>query len=536
MSAGQGGPITGALDGIGTHVDLLALIAGGAVTPLIGPAPSAELLALLPEFEAERPGARRLAAGRLAVHVPLGDGRAHLWQVGDGDVALPHLIRNLVRASRQIAFQNSAPVQPEKDEVPWRLPLLQSLVSLPKRLKPRRLVALERLAAATGWTGLAFVEVRNGRARKVHRLSPTADLRSDSIKIFTNRMIDEDQPVLAVSSRKIGDGPADLELFCEEHRIAGFVISRPAGDGLALYVEESPAPDQVVEAQAALSVAFPKRVRAGGGWVRRAAIGAALAAAIVFLAWPVRFEITAPGELRPADSEIVIAAEDARLATIDVSVGQHVTAGTVIATLVSEPLDEARDEAALSQLLEGLSAQEALAASDYARYQLALQRQEIATLRLARLDERVAALRLTAPQDGRISDLINRGEVGAMMSAGASLAEVQIGNDMRVLLRLAAIDAPLARTGTTGTFLLRGIGDRSWPVTVIEDPVATRREEGDTVLLVLAEVADADAALFKGLTGIARLDLGERPRVAVLLRPLGEWLRLKAWEKLGIEL
>ena len=536
MSAAPGGPGTGALDAIGAPVDLLALIVGGVATPLIGPPPGAELRALIPEFESERPGARRLAGGRLAVHVPLGDGRAHLWQVGDGDVALPHLIRALVRASRQIAFQNSAPVAAAPAENRWRMPLFQSLASLPKRLKTRRLVALERLAAATGWTGLAFIEIKGGRARKVHRLSPTADLRSDSLRIFANRMIAEDQLLLAVDARRIGDGPADLELFCEEHRISGFVVARPAEDGLALYVEGMPPPDEVVEAQAALSVAFPKRVRGTGGWVRHGLAAAAVVALIAFLAWPVRFEVTAPGELRPATSEIVIAAEEARLASVLVSVGQSVSTGDVIATLVSDPLDEARDEAALTQLLEGLSAQEALAAGDYARYQLAQQRQDIAALRVARLDQRIDALVLTAPQDGRIADLISRGEVGAMMNAGTSVAEVQVGNRMRALLRLAAIDAPLVRSGTEGTFVLRGISGRSWPVTIIEDPIASRREEGDVVLLVLAEIAEADAALFKGLTGIARLDLGERPRVAVLLRPLAEWVRLKAWEKLGIEL
>ena len=349
-------------------------------------------------------------------------------------------------------------------------------------------------------------------------------------------MIAEDQPTLSIDARNIGDGPPDLELFCEEHRIAGFAISRPQGDGLALYVEGMPPPDQVVEAQAALAVAFPKRVRTASGWLRRAVIAGGVAAVIAFLAWPIRFEITAPGELRPTTSEIVIAAEDARLVSVNVSVGQTVQQGDVIATLISDPLDEARDEAALTQLLEGLSAQEALAAGDYARYQLAQQRQQIASLRVGRLEERIEALVLTAPQDGRIADLINRGEVGAMMSAGASLAEVQVGTQMRALLRLAAIDAPLARRGTTGTFVLRGISGRSWPVTIIEDPIATRREEGDVILLVLAEVENADVGLFKGLTGIARLDLGERTRVEVLLRPLAEWARLKAWEKLGIEL
>ena len=536
MSATDGAPGTGALDGIGAPVDLLALIVDGTVRPLVGPPPDAQLIALLPVFEAERPGARRLDGGRLAVHVPLGDGRAHLWQVGDGDVALPHLIRSLVRASRHIALQGSAPV-PDPVRAPgWRLPLLRSLETLPRKLGTRRLAALERLADATGWTGLALVEVRRGKARRVYRLSPTADLRNDSILVFSNRMLQADERVLSVDAREVGDRPADLELYAEEHRIQGFTIQLPEDEGQGLYVEGIVPEAQVAEAQAALSVAFPRHSESSSGLLQRALYLAAAAALIAFLAWPVRFEVTAPGELRPANSEVVIASEEARLDSVEVVVGDDVVAGQVLATLASESLIETRDEAVLNQLLEGLSAQEALAAGDYARYQLALQRQEIAGLRVARMEERLATLVLTAPGDGRVADLIPRSEIGAQITPGASLAEIQYGNVMRALLSLSAIDAPLVRNGAEGTFVLRGISDRSWPIVVVEDPIASRQEDGNTVLLVSAEVTNADADLFKGLTGIARIELGEAARLVVLTRPLVEWIRLTAWEKLGLRL
>ncbi|WP_316016104.1 hypothetical protein [Roseobacter sp. HKCCA0434] len=545
MSSVATGPGVGALDGLGAEVDLLAEVDGGTARSLIGRAPGPELLALLPEFEPERPGARKLPDARLAVHVPLGDGRAHLWQVRDGDVALPHLIRSLVRASRQIARPGAAPV--EASAAPrWFLPFFESLRVLPRHLKARRLTALERLGAATGWTGLAFVGIRRGRARKIHRLSPTADLRRDSIRIFVNRMIAAEREVLAFDAARGGDdlpevdgtdaGP-DLALYCEEHRIDGFVIARPRGDGLALYVEGTPPPAEVAEARAALAIAFPSRTRSSTGLLSRAALLAALIGLGIFLAWPVRFEVTAPGELRPATSRVEIAAEDARLVAVETSVGQDVSEGDILVRLESETLAEARDEAALNQLLEGLSAQEALAAGEYARYQLAQQRQEIAALRSARLEERLETLTVRAARDGRVADLIDRGEIGAQLSAGTPVAELQVGDGMQARLRLAAIDAPLASAGVEGQFLLRGAGGRAWPLRLVEEPVATvQGADGETVLIVLAEITEPTPELFKGLSGIARLDLGEAPRIQVLLRPLAEWLRLTAWQRLGLRL
>lgn len=112
---------------------------------------------------------------------------------------------------------------------------------------------------------------------------------------------------------------------------------------------------------------------------------------------------------------------------------------------------------------------------------------------------------------GRIADLVPGSELGALMPVGTVVAEVESGQRLKAVLQLAASDGPRVRADMTGSVVVRGLADQSYPVRLHEDPLVQDREDGSSTLTALAAIeADARGELFKGLTGFARIEAGER--------------------------
>jgi hypothetical protein len=555
-------PAAGLLDGLGCRVlGLYTSASDGGVEPLVGPAPPADLLAAAASLAATkgepRPGARRLAAGT-AVRVPLPDGSAQLWwiETPDGKGLSTTLIKGLVSVSLGLVGTTKVPAPVATPEPVTRV--LAALAELPRTSRHRRLrQTLDAIGQATGWTGIAAIQVKGGRGRRVTMLEARPGAKPPSLRIFADRLKRAGETFMAATPAgpaipeassglaeaplafrpEAGDPGPDTALYCETHGLDGFAMALPAGDGIGLYAEGVIERPVLEAARQAAQLRFAPAKASLRPWLGRTALASAALALGAWLVLPAPFEIGAPAELRPAEAQVLVVPHEARLVELVVRVGEAVAEGDLIARFVSPTLEEAQARAALDQLLEGLSAQEALAAGDYARYQLADQRREIAALRAEQGARRLAELTLTAPATGRVADLVPRSELGALMPVGTVVAEVESGERLQAVLQLAASDGPHVRAGMTGSVVVRGLVDKSYPVRLIEDPLVQGREDGSSTLTVLAAIeADAGGELFKGLTGFARIEAGERPRGLALLRPLTEYIRLISWQYLGLRL
>jgi hypothetical protein len=98
-------------------------------------------------------------------------------------------------------------------------------------------------------------------------------------------------------------------------------------------------------------------------------------------------------------------------------------------------------------------------------------------------------------------------------------------------LTVARVDAPLLRTGQTGSLWFRGISGQTWDFEIISAPMQrsdpTTREE---TLVVQARITgDDQSRLFAGLAGFARIETGQTIRIAALTRYAREYLRMKLW-------
>ncbi len=540
--------------------------AGDTLITVFGPPPEPQVLEAMRSMREgrapQRPGARRIDEAGMAIRIPLQGGGAHLWRVDMSSGSEVDMIRKMMAASTALEGENSARTalgaaseatgaQHVRSNiagtgVAFHTGLVEALAKISRTTRGKGIQrALSTISDTTGCRHPAAIRRKGKKIISVALLGRPQNDAASSIAIFARQMISRNTRQLSATTDGVETGSVeggepfepDFGLFCSTHAISRFSIVLPEENGYGLYAEGDVDPQALAIAAACLTLRYPVAPASRLTHFRRYLIAGVAAALMAFFAWPTSFQIVAPGEIRPADTNVVVVPSDGRLEKILVGVGDRVEKGAVIAELVSPELEEAETRATLDHLLEELGAQEALANDDYARFQIADQRRRISEFRAGQERRRLEELTIRAPADGRITDLVPRSELGAVLRSGSLIAELRIGGRMHLLLQLAASDGPHVHAGMRGTVVVRGLVDRTYPISVLEAPVLNERNDGSSSLSVLAEIqAGEEEGLLKGLTGIARIDSGTRPRGLVWLRPILDYARLTAWKFLGLRL
>jgi len=498
-----------------------------------------------------KPAARKID-GKYIIWVPVSAENAFVWRlVADAKLNI-NVMKSIVEATERLIIPDRTSTQivrnderAEETSITSELQakLIENLGAIGVRGQKRWLRnALETISQSTGWTSLAAIHISGSKSKRVQFLSDQSSDKAATIKVFTDTLIKDEQKSLFVHKDKPnehynqseGGGP-EFGVYCTQFDLEGFAIGLPKEDGIGLYAEGNIDSVLLKTAQDALSIklAKPKRQWYKFGTIMKIAACLML---LIALAWPVKFQIGAPGELLPANSRIVVIPYEAQLVEILKTVGSSVIQDEVIAKFTSTDLIEGETQATLDQMLETLGEQEALASGDYSRFKLAEQRRLISEFRAFQSKRRVEALDIKSPANGKVAEIIPGNQIGSVMPSGTLIAEVQLDSAIHIRLKLSLNDGPYIKSGMTGTVLVRGIAEREYPISIIEDPVALRQENGQETLSVLAKVEGNTDDLFKGLSGFAQLNVDERPRFIVWMRPVYEYARFVLWKYLGLHL
>jgi len=385
--------------------------------------------------------------------------------------------------------------------------------------------------------------LRKGRVERVISDENRNAPRNRSLRIFAEQGLREGETLLSASLESEGNLGVEGPLFCQKFGLRNFAIGLPAvqaDEGIGLYLA-----DATPEAASALP-RFVEMLNLGAGqsgrsraaWAQWAAAAAIPLALLVWLMLPADFEITAEGRAIPARSVTVASLLEARLDQRLVAIGDRVSAGDPLVRLESEQLSAEEAQAELDHLLAELNAREARASGSYAEYQIAERKADLSEARLAQVRERLTWLSAAAPEAGKVIDLVPQNRVGDIVARGERLAEIQLGEEMRVEIDLAQEDVRFVQPGQTGRFVVRGLIDGEFAVTVTE-PAFTYADEKAKALKfqTTADVGSAGGStLANGMSGIVRLSAGRRRNVEIMGRYLMDWLRLTAWKQLGLRL
>jgi multidrug efflux pump subunit AcrA (membrane-fusion protein) len=461
---------------------------------------------------------------------------------------LPKILSNITDLSRGfLGASLSSLAASNTVKTPQLLPQLEAtLADLPARKRRNMVVLTQRLPALLGETtqcvGVVALAVLGDRVRTAwvsdDRLKP---LQGQLRAIYQNQLHTNRVP------RRItlqSDQPQDFEaqLLLRQMEASSFDIVFPAQNaGYGLIVVDAIEGDHSETFAATMTVLQMSRPISTTPILtlprKRALMGAAAVLAL-WLVWPAPTWLTVTGSSLPDATLAIALPSDATLQQMLVRVGQTVEKGAPIAQLFSAQLQERRSQEELSIKVEELAAQAAMSENNFGSFQLSKQRAEIAKTRLAQIVARIEQLNVTAPASGLIVSAVPDSTKGAALPQGTTLAEVQTSPKFLVRLNPARVDARLLEVGQAGKIYFRGLSDRTYDMRIITPPVATMdpNTRVETLEAYAQVTTEDDGRLMGGLSGYARIAAPRQMRILSLTRYVREYIRVTAWNYLGLPL
>lgn len=541
-------------------VDFVVLLRrDGSLVPVFGQLPDPTTAKIWQDLMQSRPAARKEGGGFI-VSVPLHQGSNEdgenaaqvwaIWQMGyvPAVTDLPKVLANIAALSRGFlgaSLSNLAAATAAAK--PALFPKIEEIFAdLPSR-KRRNLALLSQrlpaiLAEATQCVSVAAFAVVGGKVRKSwvsdERLKPI----QGQLRSIYQAQLDKDRMPCRITQSSENPDDFEAQLLLQRLGSTSFDIVFPAQSaGYGLIVVDAVEGDHneaFAAAMAGLQLSRPLSSTPLLTPKRKRALMAAGAAAAIWLALPAPTWLTITGTSLPDQTLTVALPSDATLQQMFVRVGQRVAQGAPIAQLFSAQLQERRSQEELSIKVEELAAQAAMSENNFGAFQLAQQRAEIAKTRLAQIVTRIEQLNVIAPADGLIVAAVADNTKGAALPQGTTLAEVQTAPKFLVRLNPARVDARLLAVGQTGKIYFRGLSDRTYDMRIITPPVATMN--ANTRVETLESYAQIttpdDGRLMGGLTGYARVAAPNQMRLMTLTRYIREYIRVKAWNYLGLPL
>lgn len=245
---------------------------------------------------------------------------------------------------------------------------------------------------------------------------------------------------------------------------------------------------------------------------------------------PWQYRVEAVFTLRTETLIHVTAPFDGYIAAVEGRIGDVVTDGDLLLSMDTRELALQRMEVELRLKTLESEIRNAQTSGRLAEAGLARVKYQEENARLELTDFRLANARLEAPQEGVIveGDLLER--IGAAVSKGEVLYKITRVEDLYLRLELDERDIHEIQLGASGEFALASDPDKKYPLSLVQiDPAAVVRG-GKNVFFLRGDIlAEAEPWWRPEMSGVAKIDIGERSLMWVLTHRLVDYLRLKLW-------
>ncbi len=347
----------------------------------------------------------------------------------------------------------------------------------------------------------------------------------------------ESQPMRAFMALPLKDEQGLLGFLCLESRQESWDLDPQEGDVLDILAAQT----TVAIRNASLYGRIPLRgvalpvARAQAGWKRisvgkrRLLLGAGVATAVLVLLPIFPERAAGPCEVLPARSYTVRAETDGVVRTVAVRGGEMVQAGQALALLEDPDLS-----ARLSRLrgeLQSARVQAAMAQERGDPLQFRLQQLEAQNLgeQLALESNRAGRTRLRAPVAGRILDLNLVEQEGRYLEAGAAFCRLSDLGRMRAEVLVDEKQVGRLRIGARVRLKVAAYPTRAFEGRVTEVGWQAENRGARRGFRVRADLANPDLMLRPGMSGQAKVQIGRRPLLGMLLEPFVRQARLAWW-------
>ena len=262
------------------------------------------------------------------------------------------------------------------------------------------------------------------------------------------------------------------------------------------------------------------------------ALTVAIAMAIA-LTTTVEYRVHAPATLEPTRMRVVAAPQSGFIETADVRAGDEVAAGQVLATLEREELELERRQLESERERYKKEQRAALAEADRSRSAIASARTAQADARLELIAQRLARTRIVAPYDAVVVSGDLSQSLGAPVEDGQVLFQVAPRDGYRVRLEVDERDIAELTPGQAGALALTGLPESRVPLKVERILPVSSPGDGRNSFTVEASLDGELEVLRPGMSGVAKIGVGERKLWWVWTHTLVDWLRLQLWSWTG---
>lgn len=242
------------------------------------------------------------------------------------------------------------------------------------------------------------------------------------------------------------------------------------------------------------------------------------------------YEVVVPATLEGRIQRAIVAPFAGYVKEQRAKAGDRVTEGQVVAVLDSRELELEQKRLLSTRDKIVKQYRQALAALDQVDVRIYSSQVEQMNAQLDLVRIQMARTRLTAPMSG----IIIRGDLsrslGATVERGDLLFEVAPLDDYRLVLDVPENRITSLEPGQTGYLVLNAFPDRRTGFRVEQIAGATEQPDGAITFRVVAAISDNDIdKLRPGMSGIARVNAGERSMLWIYSHKIVDWVRLTLW-------
>lgn len=257
--------------------------------------------------------------------------------------------------------------------------------------------------------------------------------------------------------------------------------------------------------------------------------------AVLLLAVPVPYRISAPARLEGSVQRALVAASDGFVQQVSARPGDAVKAGQVLAELAQHDLqlERSKRDSELAQHTNAYGA--AFARADRSLLMVNQAKMAEARAQLELVEAQIERAQIKAPFDGIVISGDLSQQLGAPVQRGAVLMVVAPAEQYRLIIETDERDINDVKAGAAGRVALAAMPGTTFDFRIERvTPLAATREgrhffEVEGKIIAPEKSGHASATLRPGLQGVARIEAASRPVAAMALGRLANWMRLKLW-------
>ena len=260
--------------------------------------------------------------------------------------------------------------------------------------------------------------------------------------------------------------------------------------------------------------------------------GVVLVFLIMYLAFGTwHYRVDASAQLNTDATRLISAQFDGRIDQVHATAGDLVKQGSLLISLDTRDLEQQRNE--LSAEISKISTEvnKLRADGQLAETEIANARLDQAVTKAARIDSYLAQANSTAPFEGVIVEGEKKDLLGIPVKKGDRIFRIAKVEGLYITLMVSEKEMRHIRPQATGEVSLLSNPSQSTPIRVSSViPVAQVKGQEGNQFMIKAELLELPQVWWRpGMTGIARIDVGDKNIAWILTHRVVDRLRLMLW-------